>query len=185
MAALLVIAGGLAYRHLKLRPTGVVRQPTLVATDGLKQLDLQSSELVGDTRQDGRFRIYRALHLVTFVSHANAQTNRKTPRILDALEPEFYERLLFGDRLDNERDKNNCHFRLRIKHPECLRYRSESLLLHLQTDKDAKQLDFEWVNGSLVSRPFILVDQIKEPSIAGLAELLTDARWGYAIFSRD
>lgn len=185
LVAATVFAGWSINRHVG-SPSAAAGQPPLtIDIAGLWQLDTAASEFVGDSWQDGRFRVVKSLPLVTFVTHASSQPDRHLPRAGDVFEPAFYERLLFGDRFDNERDKNECHFRVRLKHPECLPFRPESLLLNLQSGKDAKQLTFEWVNGSLVSRAFILVNKIKRPSVAGLTELLTDSSFGFSIVSRN
>ena len=156
-------------------PAPAMSAAGLLEIDQLEVLEPELLELVGDFSQDGNFRRMKAPHLVTFVTFKNAQPDRHAWEFADLKDFSCYRRLLFGDHYDNEEDKNHCHFRFRIREPSSLPCPYQSLLLHLESATDKKQLRFEWVNGSLVSHPFIMVDQLKQPTIPGLTELLSDA----------
>jgi len=120
------------------------------------------SEVVGDWG-NGKLIPMRETHFLTG-SVAGSST--------DPTQLRFYERLVFRDRLDNLREKNHCHFRIRLKGAAAQSGQIGDLVLLLSTDKDKKVLRFERIAGALASEPFILVDAYRPPAVAGLHELL-------------
>jgi hypothetical protein len=134
----------------------------------MKALDFSSVELVADWSRDGNFSPIRAAHLVTFVTSDNAR-NGAPPKMTEF---HYYERLIFGDYYDNKRDKTRCHFRYCVVDPALLSLPPERLVLQIRTKAECRQLRFSWVNGSLVTSPFIVVTDRRPPFIAGLTEII-------------
>lgn len=81
----------------------------------MRSLDPALLEVVADFSLNGRFTKVRGAHLTSFVSSQNAQPDKSPPR---PTEWRFYERIAFGDYVDNQRDKMDRHLRFRVSNPQ-------------------------------------------------------------------
>lgn len=162
----LLTSGG-KFRHAPPEPLAII------PTDQLRSLDPALLEVVADFSLDGRFTKVRGARLTSFASSQNAQPDKSPPR---PTEWRFYERIVFGDYVDNQRDKMDRHLRFRVSNPSGMSLPPERLRIQIETAFDRKQLAFSWVNGSLVSSAFIFVAEDRTPYYVGLTEILDDER---------
>ncbi|WP_265595534.1 hypothetical protein [Verrucomicrobium sp. BvORR106] len=155
------------FRHAPPAPLAIIPM------EQMRSLDPALLEVVADFSLDGRFTKVRSAHLTSFVSSHNAQPDKNPPRLT---EWRFYERIAFGDYVNNQRDKMERHLRFRVSNPSGMSIPPERLRLQIETGLDRKQLAFSWVNGSLVSSPFLFVTEDRPPYYVGLTEILNDER---------
>lgn len=171
-ALLITIAITLACSSICLKRFAIGRQvalpPEPIDLTEFVPLDAVHTELVVDYG-DGNFRRCRGPNIVTFVTASNADRNP-----VRFTEFATYERLLFGHRLDYERDKTDRRFRLRITDPSLVSLSPESFVARFECAQSTNLLLFESVGGEIVSQPFIVVERLIEPRIEELTEIYYD-----------
>jgi hypothetical protein len=158
----LVVAGGLAVVGWSIFRPRMVDPPVDLRL--YTEIGENDTELVGDWG-NGSLTPIRAIHFLTG-SVAASSTNPTDLR--------FYQHLVFGNLLDNLREKQNCNFRVRLNWTPCRIGRLEDLILVLATHADKKILRFERMGAGAASQPFILVDEFRSPVVPGLSELRMD-----------